>query len=671
MFFSLALKNVKRSIRDYLVYFVTLMLSVCIFYMFNSMDEQMVMLGVNDFAYASTVLILIELVSVIVAVVLAFLIIYANTFIMRRRRREIGLYMLLGFSARKTGALLMIETLIIGVLALAAGLAAGYLASQGMSVLTANMFGIAVRNYRFVFSAGAVIKTCVYFGITFLVVMIFNAASVSKQPLTSLLGPSVNERFRIHRRGPAVILIICGILLVVFSYWLVLGHSVNAFAAMFGPAMIVNFSGTLLVIYGISGFIMAAQGSRPKRTLRGLRTFSERQLLSRVSTNAISMTFICTMIFLTLVIVSSVSSINTVIEQTAAQEAPFDFSVTAYQGTGAPPVGTLREHLQNNNVDLSIFSGSTEYHLYDTQVRQGEIADAGSLNADAAETFDMHMMNAVRVSDFNALAALQGDPPIDLPAGTYAVTVPAEQVQKMLQTSPGGSPVDLDGISLTYWDGPVQTLALWTSRYSQDEIRLIIPDAAAENLPASLDVFCGEYADDPASADQLLTSHPELENVSDPNAGETVPAIRMAVASEVTAATRMSLTSVIFVGLYIGMIFLVAGAAILALQQLSAASDDRPRYELLSRLGASRRMIDNSLLSQIAVYFFLPLAVGAVHSIFGIDFAMKSAGTLGVTNIAAGTVTTAVLICIIYGGYFMATYMGARNIIWARAGRRE
>lgn len=672
MFFRLAAKNARRSIKDYAVYFITLTLSVCIFYMFNSLDAQMVMLDIGASSLAENMGLIIGVISVFISVVLAFLIIYANNYIMRRRKSEIGLYMLLGFSSRKTAGMLVVETLLIGLLALATGLAAGYLGSQGMSVLTARMFDVQIRNYRFVFSMDALIKTCVYFGVMFLVVLLFTAGSVARQPLSALLGSAQkNEKLRARRRWAGWLLLLAGLALVAASYWLVLGTSMSAFVFLFGPALLVNFIGTLLLFYGMSGLITAAPGRVKRRSLRGLRAFTERQLLSRVNTNAVSMTFICTMIFLTLVIVSSVSSLNAILSRQFEEQTPVDVSVTAYLEDGGVPVGTIQDHLTEHGVDGVMFSASVEFPVRGTDVRQGEVAHPdSSFSAEARHTFAETLLEGVAVSDFNALLALQGRAPINLPAGTYALNTGSEQADAFLE-GVQSQQIDVGGAVLTSADLPPERLALWTSGSNSAGIHLILPDEVAERLPITLDVFCADYAVDADVGDQRMASYMAYTGASDPAAGRTQPLYRVAIASEVRSDVQMTTVSMVYVGLYIGMVFLVAGAAILALQQLSGASDDRPRYGLLSRLGAGLQMINRALLSQTAAYFLLPLAIGAVHATAGIYFMTQVIGAIGAVDIAAGAVSAALFICAIYGVYFLATYFGERRIIWSGRRRQE
>ena len=182
MFYNLALKNVLRSLKDYTIYFLTLSFGVCIFYVFNSMDSQQVMLDFTSqqSSMVSFMLRTVEIVSIIVAVVLAGLILYANNFLLRRRKKEFGLYLMMGVQRGRIALMLLVETLIIGVLSLIAGLALGLLLSQMLSVVASKLYHVEVVNYHFVISVSSLLKTMQNFAVIFLVVGLLNMVSISK-----------------------------------------------------------------------------------------------------------------------------------------------------------------------------------------------------------------------------------------------------------------------------------------------------------------------------------------------------------------------------------------------------------------------------------------------------------------------------------------------------------
>ena len=165
----------KKSIRDYAIYFATLILGVAIFYIFNSLDSQQAMKVISSSA-REIIQLLVELLSglsVFVSFILGFLIVYANNFLIRRRKKEFGIYMTLGMGKGAISRILLTETVLIGLVSLAVGLLVGIFGAQFMSLLVVNMFDGVMDGYQFVFSRTAFFKTILYFGIIFLIVAVF------------------------------------------------------------------------------------------------------------------------------------------------------------------------------------------------------------------------------------------------------------------------------------------------------------------------------------------------------------------------------------------------------------------------------------------------------------------------------------------------------------------
>lgn len=200
MLFKLSIKNITKSIKDYAIYFFTLVLGVAIFYVFNAIDSQTVMLNVSSSTSEIIRLMTTILggVSVFVSFILGFLIIYASRFLIKRRNKEFGIYLTLGMSKRKISLILFFETLIIGVISLGVGLALGTVLSQLMSILVANMFEADLTKFQFTFSSSAALKTLLYFSIMYLIVMIFNTIIVNKCKLIDLLhGNKKSEKVKL------------------------------------------------------------------------------------------------------------------------------------------------------------------------------------------------------------------------------------------------------------------------------------------------------------------------------------------------------------------------------------------------------------------------------------------------------------------------------------------
>lgn len=224
MLFKMSVKNIRRSFKDYTIYFFTLILGVAVFYVFNALGSQTVMLKLSNTMYEILELMnrILSGVSVFVSCILGALILYASRFLIKRRKKEFGIYLTLGMSKYKISRILFMETLLIGLLSLAVGLAAGVLVSQCMSVVVANLFDADMTRFRFVFSGAACIKTCGYFAIMYVLVMIFNSFNISRCRLVELIqADRKNERVKMKNPWVCTVVFLVAAALLGTAYWMV------------------------------------------------------------------------------------------------------------------------------------------------------------------------------------------------------------------------------------------------------------------------------------------------------------------------------------------------------------------------------------------------------------------------------------------------------------------
>ena len=189
MLFKLSLRNISHSIRDYAVYFITLILGVTVFYMFNALDSQSVMGMVDASSYEiiHQMMAFLYLMSFFVSFIMGFLVIYASRFLMRRRKREFSIYMLLGMSKKKSSRMLLCETLLIGLFSLGIGLLLGIALSQLMSIIVARMFEADMSAYVFSVSPFALQLTIFCFGLMYFMVIVFHMVTIRSASLNAIL----------------------------------------------------------------------------------------------------------------------------------------------------------------------------------------------------------------------------------------------------------------------------------------------------------------------------------------------------------------------------------------------------------------------------------------------------------------------------------------------------
>ncbi|MCI9178338.1 MAG: FtsX-like permease family protein, partial [Clostridia bacterium] len=309
MLFKLSFKNMKKSIKDYAIYFLTLVLGVAIFYMFNSLDSQQAMLTVSN-SQRQIITLMIEMlgyVSVFVAIILGILIIYANSFLVNRRKKEFGIYMTLGMGKRQISKIILLETVFVGIISLIVGIVVGVFASQFMSVLVAKMFEADMSEFQFTFSKDSCIKTGIYFAIMYVLVMIFNTMSVSRYKLINLLNATKkNEKVKIKNPILSVLVFIIGTVILGYAYSLVTVKSdtLDSAEKLLLP-IIMGIVSTVLIFWSLSGFTLGFIQKMKGIYYKGTNMFVLRQLNNKINTTVISMSVICLMLFMTITILSS------------------------------------------------------------------------------------------------------------------------------------------------------------------------------------------------------------------------------------------------------------------------------------------------------------------------------------------------------------------------------
>ena len=435
MLFKLSLKNIKKSFKDYAIYFLTLILGVAIFYVFNSMDSQQAMLDISSSTreIIKLMLSLLAGVSVFVSFILGFLIVYANNFLIKRRKKEFGVYMTLGMGKGKISKILFIETLIIGIISLIVGLIIGIFASQLMSVVVAKMFEADMTGYKFVFSQAAMVKTIIYFGIMYLLVMIFNTVTISNYNLIDLLTASKkNEKVKLKNKKLSVLMFLVSIGILALAYYKVTSDANILSGKQLLMAIALGVVGTFLFFWSLSGFLLKLIQSNKKIYLKDLNAFVLRQIDSKINTTVFSMTVICLMLFFTISILSSALSLNKSLRDNLTEVTPADISITKSmdlnEGTKENIENSkisIEEDLKKSSLDFnesfSDFSEITEYQAPNITLK----TTLGETVNEVLSQFQMLQVDSyegiVKISDYNKIAKILKEKELTLKDNEYIV----------------------------------------------------------------------------------------------------------------------------------------------------------------------------------------------------------------------------------------------------------
>ncbi len=663
MLCKLSLKNIQKSFKDYAIYFFTLILGVSIFYVFNAIESQTVLMDVTASTHDIIELMqqMLSGVSVFVSFILGFLIIYASRFLILRRNKEFGIYLTLGMSKRKISMILLLETLFIGLISLFVGLAIGVVLSQFMSLLVANMFDANMTRFSFVFSLPSFIKTCCYFGMMYVLVMFFNTIMISKCKLIDLLhGSKKSEKIRMKNPLLCILVFILASSCLGCAYYMVtVGVNTLQTANQILIPIGMGIVSTFFLFWSVSGLLLKFASTRKNFYYKGLNSFTLRQISSKINTTVFSMSMICIMLFLTICILSSSLSIKNSMSANIRELAPADIYLRKILESDNQ--NTVREILEDTIHLEDYFKEYVELSVYQTEdLTFGKML--GSYFEEASKQFQFlgynRLEKIVTISDYNRLARLYGNKEYVLNEGEYIILADFESMVQLRNQALKERPtIEIAGKILSpKYDKCQDGFLEISSNHINDGI-ILVPDSAVSSQLLYSSEFVANYnvegkSEKQAKENQLIAS---LEKMEDDFLGST----RLEIAEASIGLGAL----VTFIGLYLGIIFLISSAAILALKELSESSDNKTRYWMLQKLGVDNKMLKKALLFQIAIFFLFPLILALIHSIFGIWFCNILLATFGNDKLLPSIIMTAIFLTIIYGGYFLITYLCSKTII--------
>lgn len=689
MLCKLSIKNIKKSMKDYAIYFFTLILGVAIFYVFNALGSQTVMLDVSSSAEELIELMMTMLsgVSVFVSFILGFLIIYASRFLIKRRNKEFGIYLTLGMSKRKISMILFFETLFIGIISLLVGLGIGIILSQLMSLVVANMFEANLTKFAFVFSKASCIKTIIYFGIMYLLVMIFNTYSVSKCKLIDLLnGAKKSEKIKLKNPILCIIIFIISCLVLGKAYHMVTVEflTLQDVKDILKP-IVMGAVSTFFIFWSLSGLILRIAMSIKKFYYKGLNSFTLRQFSSKINTTVFSTTIICLMLFITICLLSACLTIKNSMNANIRELAPADFEFTINMNMDKYYDSFRKYGYNDNQIKNSHYTALEMFDVFNYDITK-DIKEYIEINTYATPDLTMNQTlgsklvevrtsfpflqydtkeSIMKISDYNKVARFYGNEEYSLKDDEYMIVADFKSMVEIRNIAlKNGEQINLFGHTLKpKYDSCRDGFLEMSSNHINTGIILVSDNVIDENYLIKNHLI-GNY---------IATDKEEIIKIED-NINKLAKNLKANDYLLPSGSTKLSIKEattglsamVTFIGLYLGVIFLISSAAILGLKELSESSDNKQRFRMLRKIGTDEKMINKALFRQIAIFFMLPLILALIHSVFGIMFAMKILEVFGNEQLLPSIIMTAIFIVVIYGGYFLITYYCSKNIIKER-----
>lgn len=718
MLCKLAWGNVRRAGKDYLVYLLTLTLAVTVFYAFNTISVQ-ADLVLEEEGMPELLGTVMSGLTMFLAVVMGFLMVYANNFIMKRRKKEFGLYQVLGMSRGQVSRVMAMETAIVSGGALALGIVLGVGLSQVMTFFTASLFKTQIRDFHFFFSPQAFFTTVGCLVAIFLVTLVFNLGVVRRAKIIDLMSAGrKNEAIKTRNPIVSAAIFILGTVLIGIAYFRLLrdGLPVDSAPSEIDAAMNqfmlttgIVVAGTILFFFGLSGFLLKAlQGAR-SLYWHGLNMFTVRQLSAKVNTVSFSMAIISMILFLAITSVTGGMSIASVMNTSVERSTIADYSrVVMYLGenvvndptyTAHPPRRLATEpvdimELSRSNVidkgtseersfDLAGILGShVQVETYDSRPIGAELPLV-SLN-DLAAAVDMPMpkgtnssnasmmgLMVMKESDYNRYLDFRGKEHVDLGDDGYLITSDmGESVNKIYNADMReGVEVELGGRTLRPVADHVDEAAssFFNSSMGSNSGTIVVPDELvdASGLPLYASYFLGDYREGLTydETEGYVRQDRSWDQILNADGSESaIWGMEATRAQSYESANSMN-GLISYLAIYIGFVLVVACAAILTIQQLSGVADSGKNCRILSELGTSNREIMRSVLVQQTIFFVFPLLMGVAHSLVALRVVIDVVALFGGMSIGGTVGVTCAIFLLCYGGYFVVTYFMSKGIV--------
>lgn len=730
MLCKLAWGNVRRAGRDYLVYLLTLTLGVTVFYAFNTISMQVDIAGIDEEGLAQVMGSILGDLTYFLAGVMAFLMVYANNFIMKRRKKEFGLYQVLGMGCGRVATIMALETVIVSVVAFVAGIVLGVGLSQLMTFFTASLFKTQIANFRFFFSMHAFNLTLACMLVMFVLTLLLNLRAVRRTKLIELMGAERrNESIKTRNPWIAIAIFAVGAVLVGVAYYRLLrdGFPLTATDSklqeamnQFGITTAMVTVGTFALFWGLSGMLIKLLQSLRGVYWRGLNMFTVRQLAAKVNTVCFSMGVIAMLLFLAITSVTCGMSIANVMNENLERYNPVDVSQTYvyytpdtldyYKGYANPsevdrmvladttvdlyPAWHGKGKSADNNdetgkkVDISDVAGEhvqiDSYLSYpfggsNPSVSAGEMCKTmgeklpKALGGSNADTMGLFVTPA---SQYNKLRQMMGEEPVSIGRDQYLLTcdMGGELGDLYTKYMAGGHTLTLGGHELkpATDKSDKDTAAIANSAMGSNPGTVVVADELLSQLnlqPYSSSLLVNyKQGMDTTEADESI-KYTLLDNLLVDGKEPGSWGIFITRSEMYTGAAQMN-GMISYLAIYIGFVLVVACAAILSIQQLSNVADGSRSYRVLAQIGCDDRQIRHSVMAQQAVFFLFPLAVGLTHSFVALKVIIELVSIFGDMSIGGTVGLTCAIFLAAYGGYFLVTYLMSAGMVQAAIATR-
>lgn len=644
---KLSLRNARRQAKDYLIYFVTVVLAAALLYSFNALVFSQEIITLSE--SMNMLPLMIAMASVVVVCVFGWLVAYATKFMLLRRGRELGTWLLIGLENRQVARLFFLENLAVGGGALALGTVLGGLLYQAFRAITLTLFGLPYH-FAFGFSLSALGLTVVCFAFIYLFALYRSRRYIQKANIRELIYFDRQNEGAVIRTGRKR--------RWMFFVSLVLG-AVGACLLMEGDAMVGAIGAGCLILFLFGFFLSFASevpaffDRWPARKYRGRNLLVFRTLTSKLATMGVLMAVISMIFTATLIAEGTGLVFRGLFTGRAADAACFDLfiSIDDPERDHGPYLDYIEKNIPvEQSVQYAVYlSGNSTVRDYLT-------------SSISYYYFNFYQDPVLRYSDYAALRLVAGYRPVELKEGQYlfhCMTYLEEPLRAY------DRPLQLGAFTLKPGDVHTEHLSQSGGITNGRGYILVVPDEAVEGLAVNHRTYAARTAR-PVSQEQydaLHGLHNDRMDWSGPVGHVDRITTRASEETEVASQTVL----IVFPLYYLALALTMTAATILTIQQLSESERYRRQFALLQKLGMDRREMAKALRTQFAVYYTLP-AVPPV--LIGVPFILHLARLpepgvmVGMSSPGVIAAASLVIFFLIYAIYILLAYTSLkRNVL--------
>lgn len=706
MFVKLAWGNVLRSLRDFTIYFITIVIAIVLFYGFNCLVNRdlIAQFSVSAVRFSDIAQTMIRAVSMLLSAVVSYLVISVNLFVVKRRFREFATYLLIGMRKTHLIRIVIVENFICMAAALVVGLAFGVLFSQFVNSYITTTLDLPLDSSMFYISWDALLFTVLVFGAIFLASSLISAICISKFKLIVLFKNSfVTERFKL--RNPYILFVLC--IMSFVGIW----HSYNILAACaqhgFDENEFLLATGLVaissaLCCFSLSGFVVTVVRSIKPLYTKGLCCYVVRQFANSVNSTWLTLTMVTATIFIALSsltiglgIVSTLNKdmgnlnnattsvfVSASVNYDEAPAAAGSGAAASSSGASSAAQATAQTSAQAYNLSHYLeqqlphwrdyVDRTAELHYYlrlgsnDEQLEWTQLLSQPAANIDPSvvagvlSEIGQHHISFYKLSDVNAALRLHNEEELTLKPNEIAfVTEDAaryDAYQRVAAQKPRFS-IGSHQLTLTGSMTPERSALLPRAQDFSDGC--IVPDALIDAQVKPYRVTLQGYLSDTSKQGKIAFMHDVADNTQLMDAfkahiKEPWGNIDVVSMYQIFVIGNLSKSLGSLMSVYTGLVLLVAAGCLLALRELTAAISTREHMRKLLQLGATRAQCARALFAQVAVYFFVPAALAASHALCVNTVFTSSLPSIGKSSdfmlLVAGVMTCGYIL------YFIITY---------------